>query len=131
MAQFINQSRPFLQKYRGAVIGVVSVVNLMLQMSVYAQDLADPTRPPASILQTGSGVQLPADPVLQSVLIAPDRKLAIIDGQTIKLNAKFGNQTLVKITETSVVLKRGKKMQTLNLHPDFSKKLSQSTKPSK
>ncbi|MBC3875270.1 MSHA biogenesis protein MshK [Undibacterium sp. LX15W] len=102
-----------------------------MQLPVHAQDLKDPTRPPNSLSPSREGLQEPSDPVLQSVLIAPNRKLAIIDGQTVKLYAKFGDQTLVRITETSVVLKRGSQLQTLNLHPDFSKKLIQSTAPSK
>jgi hypothetical protein len=58
---------------------------------------------------------------LQSILIGENRKLAIIDGQTVKLNGRFGEQTLVRLTETEAVLKRGKSMQTLKLYPDFQK----------
>lgn len=131
MAQFVkspNRPNSYKQLIHLLMVGVLSVV---IQTSAHAQEIKDPTRPPGSISPAGETLQTSIDPVLQSVLIAPNRKLAIIDGQTVKLYAKFGDQTLVKITETSVVLKRGAQLQTLNLHPDFSKKLIQSTSSSK
>lgn len=121
MAQFMTCHQLFM---RCACLLTLSIV---VVQPVRAQDLLDPTKPPASILRAASGLEVPAGPILQSVLIGPNRKLAIIDGQTVKLNGKFGNQTLVKLNETSVVLKRGKQLQTLNLHPDFSKKPSQAS----
>jgi MSHA biogenesis protein MshK len=94
----------------------------VLPLSVFAQNLPDPTRPPMSLLQSDAGAVVPTGPVLQSILISPQRKIAIIDGQTVKLNGKVGNQTLVNISETEVVLKSGKQLQTLSLHPDLIKK---------
>lgn len=94
----------------------------VLPLSVFAQNLPDPTRPPVSLLQSDAGVVVPTGPILQSILISPQRKIAIIDGQTVKLNGKVGNQTLVNISETEVVLKSGKQLQTLSLHPDLIKK---------
>ncbi|WP_246464411.1 MSHA biogenesis protein MshK [Undibacterium seohonense] len=94
----------------------------VLPVSVFAQNLPDPTRPPVSLLQSDAGVVVPTGPILQSILISPQRKIAIIDGQTVKLNGKVGNQTLVNISETEVVLKSGKQLQTLSLHPDLIKK---------
>lgn len=89
------------------------------------QNLPDPTRPPASILNPGGGTEQEVGPVLQSILISANRKIAIIDGQAVKLNAKFGDQTLIRMTESEVVLRRGKQLQTLSLHPDLRKKPSQ------
>jgi MSHA biogenesis protein MshK len=57
------------------------------------------------------------------VLIAPNRHVAIISGQTVALNGKYGEQTLIKMSETEVVLRNGKELQTLKLFPDFDKKL--------
>nr|WP_315466763.1 MSHA biogenesis protein MshK [uncultured Undibacterium sp.] len=94
----------------------------VLPLPVFAQNLPDPTRPPVSLLQSDAGAVVPSGPILQSILISPQRKIAIIDGQTVKLNGKVGNQTLVNISETEVVLKSGKQLQTLSLHPDLIKK---------
>lgn len=93
-----------------------------------AQDLRDPTRPAVSSLQEGATEELEHIPVLQSVLISPTRKFAVIDGKTVRLNAKFGDQVLVKLTETEAVLKRGRELQVLKLFPELDKKIVRSTK---
>jgi MSHA biogenesis protein MshK len=95
----------------------------MYSLTVMAQTLADPTRPPATVSDASTNAEILAGPVLQSILIAPNRRLAIINGQTVALNGKYGEQTLIKMTETEVVLRNGKEFQTLKLFPDFNKKL--------
>jgi MSHA biogenesis protein MshK len=84
----------------------------------------DPTRPPVSIsVGRGEVTSLAASPVsgpvLQSVLISSGRKMAIISGQTVKLNQKFGDSRLIHIAETEVILRSGKTEQTLKLFPDI------------
>lgn len=81
----------------------------------------DPTRPPDSIgAARGELAASPAaGPVLQSVLISPGRKMAIISGQTVRLNGKFGDARLVHIGEAEVILRNGKTEQTLKLFPDM------------
>ncbi|MBY0574596.1 MAG: MSHA biogenesis protein MshK [Undibacterium sp.] len=96
---------------------------LLIGPAVFAQELQDPTRPPASLL-SGVGLSpVASGPVLQSILIGADRQLAIIDGKTVKLNGKFGNQVLVRLTETEAILREGKGkhkvLHTLRLFPDF------------
>jgi MSHA biogenesis protein MshK len=95
----------------------------MFSSCLIAQTLLDPTRP--SMLASESSIN--ADnfngPVLQSILIAPNRRVAIISGQAVTLNGKYGEQTLIKMSETEVVLRNGKELQTLKLFPDFDKKL--------
>lgn len=91
----------------------------MLSSLALAQ--ADPTRPPDSIgVARGELTASPAaGPVLQSVLISPARKMAIISGQTVRLNGKFGDARLVHIGEAEVILRSGKAEQTLKLFPDM------------
>lgn len=92
-----------------------------------AQSLQDPTKPATSLsalATTSEGEVAATGPVLQSVLIGSKRKIAVIDGQVIALNGKFGDQVLVQIHESDVVLQRGKDMQVLKLFPDFEKKNS-------
>lgn len=93
----------------------------MLTSMALAQTSPDPTRPPDSISAArGEVVASPAaGPVLQSVLISPGRKMAIISGQTVKLNGKFGDSRLVHIGEAEVILRNGKTEQTLKLFPDM------------
>ena len=85
----------------------------------FAQQLQDPTRPPASMGQAADAVA--EGPVLQSVLIGPDRKVAIISGQALRLGERFNGARLVSITDTQVVLRNGGEVQTLKLFPDIDK----------
>ncbi len=105
------------------LVGIVSGV----MAPALAQGLQDPTKPATSVsaLSTTSEGEIAATgPVLQSVLIGTKRKIAVIDGQVIALHGKFGDQVLVQINESEVVLQRGKDMQVLKLFPDFEKKNS-------
>lgn len=90
----------------------------------FAQGLADPTRPPSATAAAGDAAPESAGTQLQSVLISPHRRLAVINGQTVALGAKVGDATLVRIAETSVVLKRGDTLETLMLLPGLEKKAS-------
>ena len=91
-----------------------------------ASTLADPTRPPAIFAQPGeqAGDEPAGKPVLQSVIISPGRKIAIISGQTLKLGERYGDARLVKITETEVVLRTENEYQSLKLYPQIEKKTS-------
>lgn len=93
----------------------------MLTSMALAQTSTDPTRPPDSIgAARGEAAATPAaGPVLQSVLISPGRKMAIISGQTVRLNGKFGDARLVHIGEAEVILRSGKTEQILKLFPDM------------
>ncbi|MET3131397.1 MSHA biogenesis protein MshK [Oxalobacteraceae bacterium GrIS 1.11] len=90
-----------------------------------AQSLFDPTQPPASLntpLVSGQVAPpvAPAGPELQSLLISRNpggRKIAVIDGQTLRVGSRLGDAVLVRMTETEVVLKRGKAYETLKLFP--------------
>ncbi|HTH45683.1 MAG TPA: hypothetical protein VL528_11435 [Oxalicibacterium sp.] len=87
--------------------------------SALAQQLQDPTRPASALGQDiGGAVE---GPVLQSVLIAPDRKVAIISGQAIALGGQYNGAKLVSVSETQVVLRNGSELQTLKLFPDVDK----------
>lgn len=107
---------------------VPTVVIALFSAAVTAQNLLDPTRPPILHAASASTAQVDSGPVLQSILIAPDRRIAIINGQTVALHGKYGNQVLIKLTETEAVLRNGKALQTLKLHPDFEKKINRPAK---
>ena len=88
------------------------------------QALADPTRPPPSMLRPAAGAAAasvapaPAAPVLQSVLIGRGtggRHVAVIDGETVALGGMFRGAVLVRMTETEVELQRGRQRQVLKL----------------
>lgn len=98
-----------------------------------AQALGDPTRPPGTAgLADGAepGAQSSA-PQLQSILISPQRRLAVINGQTVALGGRIGDATLLAISETGVVLRRGGQLETLRLLPDAGKKPARTSAPGK
>jgi MSHA biogenesis protein MshK len=90
-----------------------------------AEDLPDPTRPPASIFVPAAGIGAGGDreaTVNQSsglhlVIISKTRRAAIIDGQTVELGEEHGNARLIEVNEGGVVLQRAQSRQVLTLFP--------------
>lgn len=90
----------------------------------WAQIVTDPTRPPGAYA-TGdpdAGSDVGGGPVLQSVMISPTRKAAIISGEMVGLGEKYGDAVLVKIAENEVVLKSGDALQVLRMYPGVEKR---------
>lgn len=92
--------------------------------TVAAQALIDPTRPvnaaPAATSDAGDSVARPARPQLQSVLVSSKpggRSVAVINGQTVRPGSSIDGASVVSISETAVVLRRGKVLETLSLYP--------------
>jgi MSHA biogenesis protein MshK len=97
---------------------------LLAPGTALAQVATDPTRPPAGF-DTGA-VDATGDAgggaTLQSVLISPTQKAAIIGGVMVRLGEKYGDAVLVKVAENEVVLKSGSGLQVLRLHPGVEKR---------
>lgn len=93
-----------------------------------AETLRDPTRPPDVLYAPDDGAGIEAGPVLQSVLISPGRRTAVISGQSVKTGDRFGDGRVVRISETEVVLKTGSGLQTLKLFPDVEKRTAVKTR---
>lgn len=90
-----------------------------------AQPLGDPMRPPATPGPSpaqAAGEAAPAAARLQSVLISPGRRVAVIDGRVVRLGERIGDATLVAISESQVVLQRADARETLKLNPGVEKK---------
>jgi MSHA biogenesis protein MshK len=86
-----------------------------------AQIETDPTRPPAVVAAEVPQGAAPANQ-LQSVVISPTRRAAIINGQVVELGKKYGDAVLTKVAENEVVLKSGDSQQVLKLHPSVDMK---------
>lgn len=85
--------------------------------------IADPTRPPSSAADTGVGEPVvPAGPRLQSVLISPARRVAVISGQAVALGGRYGEATVASITESAVLLRYAGRSETLRLIPGVEKR---------
>lgn len=92
-----------------------------------AQRLPDPTRPPAAALQSlpGAGAGAAAAdvlPQLQSVMLgaAGSRRIAVIDGQSVRVGESFRGARVVRIADSEVELQRGRERQVLHLYAQDS-----------
>lgn len=89
-----------------------------------AQVMNDPMRPPMG--QAGAETDIAGDTgggsVLQSVMISPAMRTAIISGVMVKLGEKYGDAVLIKVAENEVVLKSGAGSQVLKLYPGVEKR---------
>lgn len=95
-----------------------------------AQIMNDPTRPPVS-------AQPPADPgekpesgaVLQSVMIMPNARFAIISGDRVEVGGRYRDAQVVRITETEVVLRRAEGTESLKMYPEVEMKAAKTLPP--
>ncbi|MES1980990.1 MAG: hypothetical protein V4443_00815 [Pseudomonadota bacterium] len=89
-------------------------------LPVCAWALADPTQPPGPSAQS---VAIESNR-LQTVIISPLRRAAIIDGQMVELGAKHGDVRLIEVSEGGVVLSGENGRTILHLFPgiEISKK---------
>jgi MSHA biogenesis protein MshK len=120
-----------LAKNAGQVIGYVFC--LLSSVFCYAEDLPDPTRPPASIFAPAAGAGREAtenqSSGLHTIIISETRRAAIIDGQTVELGGEHGDARLIEVNEGGVVLQRAQSRQVLTLFPDV--KITQKETPDK
>jgi MSHA biogenesis protein MshK len=85
----------------------------------WAQAVPDPTRPPAQMLRPAANGAAPGAPQLQSILVgrAPGgRRVAVIDGNTVRVGDVVGGARVVGITQAQVVLARGARREILTLN---------------
>lgn len=88
-----------------------------------ARHLPDPTRPPAAALQASLGAGAGAAaaevlPQLQSVMLgaAGSHRIAVIDGQSVRVGDSFRGARVVRIADSEVELRRGRERQVLHLY---------------
>ena len=91
-----------------------------------AEPLPDPTRPAIDLNSSGASDAadfVPDDAVprgLQSTIISPKYRAAIINGETVNLGGKYGDSRLVEVRENSVVLQNAQGRRVLELFPKVS-----------
>lgn len=102
----------------------VLLVLLLLSMSqnATAETLPDPTRPAINLYgsRTGGSAVMRRNAAkrgLQSIIISPQYRAAIIDGKTVRQGDKYGNSRLVEVRENSVVLQNAQGRRVLELFP--------------
>ena len=94
--------------------------------AAWGQALSDPTRPAAAWLaaqpKTGGAEVVEAAPRLQSLLIGPSRRYAIIEGQLVGVGDTFKDTRVVAVRPTGVVLRSQRGTETLKIFPDVEKR---------
>lgn len=100
---------------------MAALLFLHFDLTLAAELLPDPTRPPTEAGFAGAVVAIPSGPVLQSVKIASGQKMAVISGQLLTEGESFGEAKLIKIAEGEVVLSGPDGLQTLRLFPGVEK----------
>jgi MSHA biogenesis protein MshK len=100
---------------------VFAAVGLLLcNGSVTAQAITDPTRPPNASSAADEPEEARAR-VLQSVLITPTHRSAIINGQRVEVGGLYGDARILKISETEVVLRSPLGTEVLKMYPNVDK----------
>lgn len=112
------------QKLETIYVAIIVSLFALLSGNCLAENLPDPTRPPID----AKGELLPTSdfrsgPVLQTILISPKRRAAIINGQMVALGEKYGEAKVIEINESYIVLKKGEGTETLRLFPNVTKRI--------
>lgn len=112
MDEFVNAAGAWLTRCR------LGMIVAALALPACAETLRDPTRPPSvfEMGPAGSAQPAEAEPRLQSVLISPTRRIAVISGKTVAVGDSFGAGEVVRISENEVVIRSGGANRTLKLY---------------
>jgi len=106
---------------------VIAALMLGCLSPAWGQPLSDPSRPPQAYLAAppkGAGTsaaEIERPPQLQSLLIGPSRKYAIIDGQLVGVGDAFRDGRVVAVTSAGVVLSSERGKETLSMFPNVQK----------
>ena len=86
-----------------------------------AQTLRDPTRPPAAGANRVVGKMQASGWILQSVLISPERRYAIINGEVVALGGSIAGADLISIAAERVTLRTREGLRIVYLFPDVAR----------
>jgi MSHA biogenesis protein MshK len=100
---------------------VAALLGIATAQAAWTAPFADPTRPP--VPTDGNQSAAVQGPRLESVLIAPDRRVAVINGQQVVVGARIAGGEVVRISESEVVIRGAEGVQTLKLVPEMRRPL--------
>jgi hypothetical protein len=104
---------------------VLILAGLVAPLSMaQGEELRDPTRPPflaRGSSSTSEAAQPASRLVLQTVLVSPERRNAVISGRLVHLGDSISGMRVVAIRESEVILRSELEMQTLQLFPGIGK----------
>ena len=107
---------------------LVALAGAMGSSAAQPQIMTDPTRPPVGIFADVPDATAPGNQ-LQSVMISPTRRAAIINGVVVELGARYGDAVLMQVAEDEIVLESGGSRQVLKLHPAVERVEAERVKP--
>jgi len=113
----------------GYLTRVLGMLILLVPLSGLAQALIDPTRPPRELLEGGDSLgPEPGSSPAQVVIISNDRRQATINGKTVPLGGRYGEATLVQITDNELVLKKADSTEVIRLYSLVNRKMQAGAK---
>lgn len=108
-----------LMRYSPILAALICVVTAS---TAAAQALRDPTRPPPAASAKGASGRIEQSGwILQSVLISPERRYAIINGEVVPLGGSIAGAELVAVAEERVTLRTQEGLRIVRLFPDVSR----------
>ncbi len=100
-----------------------AILILLAAPSALAQGLSDPMRPPREISgRDADPAEVGLSPA-QVIVISRDRTQATINGQTVPLGGRYGNATLVRITDEEIVLRRAETTEVIRLYSSVNRRM--------
>ncbi len=100
---------------------LLALVCMAVASTAVAQALRDPTRPPAGSAKGTAGKIAQSGWILQSVLISPERRCAIINGEVVQLGGSIAGAELVAVAEGRVTLRTQEGLRIVHLFPDVAR----------
>lgn len=98
---------------------LIAAVCMVAASAAPAEALRDPTRPAATSGKgTGAANAERSGWVLQSVLISPERRYAIINGEVVPLGGSIAGAELIAVTAERVTLRTSQGLRVVHLFPD-------------
>jgi hypothetical protein len=107
---------------RAAAAWALGAVLALMPAVASPQVANDPTRPPGGSALSDPGGEGGGGLTLQSVMISPAYKAAMINGVMVKVGEKYGDAVLISVAENQVVLKSGGTEQVLRFYSAVEKR---------
>jgi MSHA biogenesis protein MshK len=100
---------------------LVAVACMTATSMAVAQTLRDPTRPAGASARSAAGKPEQSGWILQSVLISPERRYAIINGEVVRIGGSVGGAELISIAAERVTLRTPEGLRIISLFPDVTR----------
>lgn len=101
------------------VMYVVTAIAFSVPAAAFA--FSDPTQPMGRMAPSHAAPSRPRGPVLQSTLVSPQRRLAVISGKQVRVGDTVNGAVVTEISQYEVKIKQGGRETTLRLLPKLNK----------